>query len=583
MSLKTKLIGAFLIIAVLSSITIFIGNQIAFNQIRENALPSLRAVEQATQVTRALQAETLEFIATGEEETLVEIGETKESVSEAVTTLRNLNLSGSDAEIIAELANNTEELAALTEGILESHIQTLEIAEELEDSEDLIEDARAEFGNQLQDIQLREMYDSFEAAHTLQLEALEFLATGEESTIAEFGESEEALQAALDVLALDLSSDDQASVLETVTEITNQLAVVSRAIVDSHESTLEELEELEDIEQAFIASVSKAESLVDANVNAGLNAATTYTIAIALVVLVVALIIGVILSNTIVSPVSHLVNTTQRLAQGDYAQRAEIESSDEIGELATSFNTMADAIQTRDKEIEDANEQLVRQEKLAILGQLAGGVGHELRNPLAAIKNGAVFLEMALDDPEPMVAETLNIINKEVASSEHIIGSLLDYARPKEPSRTSVDVNEVVSVAISRIDIPSWITLKTELNDNLPQIFADPQQLQQIFDNIIRNGVQAMPGGGDLTVSTTQPESGQVAIKIVDTGQGMSAETIDKLFEPLFTTKATGIGLGMAVTKSLVTANNGTIEVASELELGTTFTIQLPTNNGGGQ
>jgi len=141
----------------------------------------------------------------------------------------------------------------------------------------------------------------------------------------------------------------------------------------------------------------------------------------------------------------------------------------------------------------------------------------------------------------------------------------------------------VVSVAISRIDIPSWITLKTELNDNLPQIFADPQQLQQIFDNIIRNGVQAMPGGGDLTVSTTQPESGQVAIKIVDTGQGMSAETIDKLFEPLFTTKATGIGLGMAVTKSLVTANNGTIEVASELELGTTFTIQLPTNNGGGQ
>ena len=582
MSLKTKLIGSFLIIAVLSSITIFVGNQIAFNQIRNNVLPSLSAVEQASQITRTLQAETLEYIATGEEETIEEIEEIREEVIEAVATLRALNVSSFDAETFSELANNIEALAVLAQGSFESHIQTLEAAEELEESEELVEEAREEIAAQVQDEQLEKLDIAFEVGLTLQLEALEFLSTGEESSLAEFGESEELLQTALDDLAATLS-DDQATILETFIEVTNQLAVTSKTIVDSHEATLEQLEELEDVEQDFSDSVLTSELLVDKNVNAALNAATTYTIVIAIMVLIVALIVGFVLANTIVRPVTHLVATTGRLSEGDYDQRASVDSDDEIGELANSFNSMAEAIQLRDKQIQDSNEQLVRQEKLAILGQLAGGVGHELRNPLASIKNGSVFLSMAIDDPDPMVQETLEIINKEVASSEHIISSLLDYARPKEPVRTQVAVNGLVGEAISRIDIPNRITVTTELDDQLPKILADQQQVHQIVDNIIRNGVQAMPDGGNLTVSTAQSGSEYVVITIKDTGQGMSAETLEKLFEPLYTTKATGMGLGMSVTKSLIMVHNGTIEVESELGLGTTFTIQLPTNIGRSQ
>jgi len=582
MSLKTKLIGSFLIIAVLSSITIFVGNQIAFNQIRNNILPSLSAVEQASQITRTLQAETLEYIATGEEETIEEIEETREEVIEAVATLRALNVSSFDAETFSELANNIEALAVLAQGSFESHIQTLEAAEELEESEELVEEAREEIAAQVQDEQLEKLDIAFEVGLTLQLEALEYLSTGEESSLAEFGESEELLQTALDDLAATLS-DDQATILETFIEVTNHLAVTSKTIVDSHEATLEQLEELEDVEQDFSDSVLTSELLVDKNVNAALNAATTYTIVIAIMVLIVALIVGFVLANTIVRPVTHLVATTGRLSEGDYDQRASVDSDDEIGELANSFNSMAEAIQLRDKQIQDSNEQLVRQEKLAILGQLAGGVGHELRNPLASIKNGSVFLSMAIDDPDPMVQETLEIINKEVASSEHIISSLLDYARPKEPVRTQVAVNGLVGEAISRIDIPNRITVTTELDDQLPKILADQQQVHQIVDNIIRNGVQAMPDGGNLTVSTAQSGSEYVVITIKDTGQGMSAETLEKLFEPLYTTKATGMGLGMSVTKSLIMVHNGTIEVESELGLGTTFTIQLPTNIGRSQ
>lgn len=582
MSLKTKLIGAFLVVAILSSLTIFIGNQIAFRQIREDVLPALSTVETVSRISRALQAETLEYVATGEEETLEEIEETREELETVVAELLALNASGSDAQTYTELANNIEAMAADSVVIIESHVQTLEEAEELEDKENALEDFVDAVAGQLEGTQAEAFAEVIDAAKTLQLEALEFLATGEEETVEEFGESEQALQDALAEFANTLNTD-QAELLDTLTELSNELAFSSGFIVASHADTLEQLEELEDVEQAFSATVREAELLVDANVNAGLNNATTYTIVISIIVLVVALIIGFVLANTITRPVTHLVNTTQKLAEGDYEQRAEVESSDEIGELATSFNTMAEAIQARDKEIQEANEKLVRQEKLAILGQLAGGVGHELRNPLAAIKNGAVFLEMAIEDPDPMIQETLDIMNKEVASSEHIINSLLDFARPKEPAREQISINENMRGTISRISIPAWITLKTQFDEQLPQISADPQQVHQVFDNIIRNAVQAMPEGGDLSVTTLPSEPNSVSIIIADTGQGMSQETVDKLFEPLFTTKAKGIGLGMAVTKSLVTAHHGTIEVESEPGQGTTFTIQLPINDGGGQ
>jgi PAS domain S-box-containing protein len=274
-------------------------------------------------------------------------------------------------------------------------------------------------------------------------------------------------------------------------------------------------------------------------------------------------------------------------------------------ELKEYSERLEEIVEERTKELLDAQEQLIRREKLAVLGQLAGGVGHELRNPLGAIKNAAYFLNMVLEEPESEVKEALEIMAKEVATSEKIISSLLDFARAKPPTRRKVDVNDVVQAALSRISVPENVQVVSQLDESLPTILADPDQLTQVFGNIILNGIQAMtssssvetPEGGRLVVKTFKtsevseklPKSERVAVSFVDTGVGIPEENLDKLFEPLFTTKAKGIGLGLAVTRTLVEGHGGTIEVGSpsaplrtgEVGVGTTFTVRLPIGGGG--
>ncbi|MBN1842639.1 MAG: PAS domain-containing protein [Deltaproteobacteria bacterium] len=232
--------------------------------------------------------------------------------------------------------------------------------------------------------------------------------------------------------------------------------------------------------------------------------------------------------------------------------------------------------------LREAQDELIRKEKLAILGQLAGGVGHELRNPLTALKNAAYFLNMTLKEPEPKVKATLEILNKEVGTSEKIISSLLDFTRPKAPTIQKVDINEIVEEALSRNTVPKNIEVVRELDDGLPAIPGDPDQLSQVFGNLILNAAQAMPEGGRLTVKSQVESPEQVAIRVEDTGAGIPEENLAKVFEPLFTTKARGIGLGLALTKILVERNGGTIEVESEAGEGTTFTVGLPLVAGEG-
>ena len=230
------------------------------------------------------------------------------------------------------------------------------------------------------------------------------------------------------------------------------------------------------------------------------------------------------------------------------------------------------------EELRETQEELISKHKLAIIGQLTGGVGHDLRNPLGAIKNAVYFLKMVIEDPKPELKETLEILEKEVTTSEKIINSLLDFARPKLPSRRNVKVNEVIQEAISKISVPENIKIVRQLEKTFPTILADPDQLDRVFGNIILNAIQAMPEGGQLTVKSEALSQEWGAISFSDTGNGIPEENMGKLFEPLFTTKAKGIGLGLAISKSFVEANGGTIEVQSEIDKGTTFTIKLPSD-----
>ncbi|MDO9034610.1 MAG: PAS domain S-box protein [Methanoregula sp.] len=252
-------------------------------------------------------------------------------------------------------------------------------------------------------------------------------------------------------------------------------------------------------------------------------------------------------------------------------------------ELKKYADTLEEMVNERTKELREAQEQLVIKEKLAVLGKLAGGVGHELRNPLGAIKNAAYFLNMVLENPEPDVKETLEIMNKEITRSEDILSSLLDFARPTVLTPRKVRINDVINEAVTRNPIPENIKVVRNPDDTLPVIMADPDKLLQVFTNLVTNACQAMPGGGSLTLQSALSGESRVSVSVTDTGVGISEENMKRIFEPLFSTKAKGIGLGLVVTKAIVEAHNGSIDIRSEAGKGTTFTVTLPVGIKGWQ
>lgn len=234
-------------------------------------------------------------------------------------------------------------------------------------------------------------------------------------------------------------------------------------------------------------------------------------------------------------------------------------------------------VRERTAALEKTQEQLIRKEKLAVLGQLAGGVGHELRNPLGAIKSAVYFLNMEPERLDEELREALQILDREITNSEAIIQSLFDYADPKAPQlRLDVGLNASIRDVLSRLDIPSNISVRDCLAPQLPAISLDPEQMTQVIRNLLRNAVQAMRAGGTLTVRSREKDGGGVEFSVSDTGEGIPEENLEKVFEPLFTTKARGTGLGLAICKSHVAAHEGTLEVESGAGKGTTFTVRLP-------
>jgi signal transduction histidine kinase len=332
------------------------------------------------------------------------------------------------------------------------------------------------------------------------------------------------------------------------------------------------------------------------------------TVVVTVLFVLVGISLTLFMTRRILSPIKKLAGVARDVAEEKLDNRVRIKTSDEIADLGNAFNDMLDRLQayrntekeyqqnleekveqrtlelSRAKEkayalvdqLREAQEQLVRKERLAVLGQLAGGLGHELRNPMGVIKNTVYFLNMILEKPGPQVKESLEILGKEVENSERIITSLLDFARSRPPQRQEVDMNEILRGVLAGINTPGNIQVVNQDAESLPLIMADPDQLAQIYGNMIRNAVQAMPEGGRLIIKSESSDPGWVTVSIADTGVGIPEENLAKIFEPLFTTKAKGIGLGMALIKTLVRGHGGSVEVQSEVGKGSTFTVKLP-------
>jgi signal transduction histidine kinase len=214
---------------------------------------------------------------------------------------------------------------------------------------------------------------------------------------------------------------------------------------------------------------------------------------------------------------------------------------------------------------------------------LAGGVGHELRNPLGIINNAIYLLRLIQPSADEKVKEYLGIIQAETRNADKIITDLLDFSRINSVDREPVRVPELVRTTLERFPVSEGVTVTLIFPDDLAIVYVDPHQMTQVLGNLVINACQAMAStssagtqeGSILSLSAAQ-EGEEIAIAVKDTGVGISPENLDKIFEPLFTTKPKGIGLGLAVSRKLVEANSGRIEVRSEQGKGSTFTVYLP-------
>jgi len=231
-------------------------------------------------------------------------------------------------------------------------------------------------------------------------------------------------------------------------------------------------------------------------------------------------------------------------------------------------------VQERTAALLDTQAELVRRERLAVVGLFAGSLAHQIRNPLGSIKNAAYLVQLANPTQDEDIRRALAIIQDEVGRANQIITDLVDYARVTAAQRRVVPVELLMEIAIHGLDLPDNVTVVTDCPE-LPQVCVDPAQLQRALQKLVRNALQAMTRGGTLTLSTGRSLD-RVWISVADTGAGIAADQLGRLFEPFYTTKSRGTGLGLMTVRRIVRDHGGEIGVESEPGRGTTFRIQLP-------
>lgn len=253
-----------------------------------------------------------------------------------------------------------------------------------------------------------------------------------------------------------------------------------------------------------------------------------------------------------------------------------LENARLVGELRHWAAELEQRVAERTRQLEEKQAQIIRAEKLAAVGRLAASVAHEINNPLQAI---AIYLRLLADESLSAGGQQrLDVVEQEFNRIAHIVGRLLDFQRPKEGQRQPVYVTEAVNYVITLAEKQlqrAGVTVVQNLPDDLPPVLAVENQLKQVFLNLILNAAEAMPDGGQLTITACH-DTKKLYIEFADTGPGLSAEVRAHLFEPFYTTKADGSGLGLAVSHEIIANHGGEMTIHSEPGVGATFTVMLP-------
>ena len=292
------------------------------------------------------------------------------------------------------------------------------------------------------------------------------------------------------------------------------------------------------------------------------------------------LLLVLLVLRTISRPLQRITLAAVEVTKGGYGSQVDLrQSNDEIGLLADSFNEMSRKMASDIDELHRLNEQLIRAEKLAAMGTLAAGVAHEVNNPLASISSLVQMMRVA-EGHSDETRERLSLISTQIDRIRQVTNDMTNFAHSRPAAKTMIDLGRTIETSLRLASFDRGfadLDVVTELERDLPAVYADEDQMQQVFLNLFLNARDAMPDGGTLTVKT-ECDTEVVTVEVSDSGRGIDDAASKKIFDPFFTTKPAGkgTGLGLAVCYGIVTAHGGRVEYSENYPSGTVFRVILP-------
>ncbi len=265
---------------------------------------------------------------------------------------------------------------------------------------------------------------------------------------------------------------------------------------------------------------------------------------------------------------------TLKKVKTDFIQNEQLKNKAEL-ELEELNRKLEEKVEDRTAELKKTQKELANKEKFSMIGKLAATIRHDLRNPLAVINNSNYYLRMKIGDSDETLKRHFNMIDQQIGYADRIIGDLLDFSKTTSPKMQAASVNQLLEEIINSFQAKKGLTINLEPMADLPLVSLDEGLIRRAIENILTNAEQSMPTGGEIRVSS-RIEQDQLCISISDTGEGIPKENLERIFEPLFTTKKNGIGLGLMIVKEILAKHKGVVLVESEVKKGSTFIMKLP-------
>jgi two-component system NtrC family sensor kinase len=307
-----------------------------------------------------------------------------------------------------------------------------------------------------------------------------------------------------------------------------------------------------------------------------------------LTIVFLSFVLGFLFLKFINVPIKKLTETMKKAEGGDLSVRVNVKGRDEMGNLAENLNIMIEKLDLAKQEAEQYHQELIqRADRMASIGELASGIAHEIRNPLAGIQGAIQILADGFPKGDSRI-QVADEIQKQIFKLERLVKDLLNYAKPVPANYLPTDINQLVDKVLSFFMTQRGRSMDLKIEkrffSSLPKSMIDPNSMEQAFLNIVLNAQKAMPKGGTFTISTVAlpqrrddgKEIQEVQIIFEDTGVGIREENVPKIFNPFFSTRSDGTGLGLSITKNIVEQQGGKIEVESQVNVGTKFIITLP-------